>query len=289
MPFGHILLAIVVSAIYGVAFVAIKLAVSELPPLLVTGYRYLLAALPLVFFVRPPRVPARLVAGFGVMQGVVMFGLMFTAIRLGMPPGQASLVVQLQVFFTILFSAAIFREKPKPREMAGGAIALAGIGLIGFEGSGVAPTVPFLMVIASAAAWGVANVIAKAARPENMLGFVGWSSLAAPVPLFLLSMLFEGTAFGLPDHIPSITAISSVAFLAYPTTVFAFAGWVYLLRSHPAATVTPFALLIPVFGIASTAIAFGERLTPMAATGSLLVFIGLVVNVFGWRPPQARS
>lgn len=283
MPVAHILLAILVSAVYGTAFVAIKLAVSELPPLLVTGYRYLFAAIPLVFFVPVPKVPIRLLVAYGFVQGVVMFGLIFSAIRFGMPPGLASLVVQMQIFFTVFFAAVLFAERPRGREVLGAAIAIAGICLIGFTNSEITPILPFLMVIASAAAWGLANVIAKAAKPQAMLGFVGWSSLVAPLPLFVLSMLFEGTSFATPDHVPSLTAVLSIAFLAYPTTVFAFAAWIYLLRNHPAATVTPFALLIPVFGMASTAIAFGEVLTPMVAAGSVLVFLGLAVTMFGRR------
>lgn len=283
MPFAHILLAILVSAIYGFAFVAIKLSVTELPPLLVTGYRYLFAALPLVFFVPVPKVRPGLLLAYGLTQGVVMFGLMFAAVRMGMPPGLASLVVQMQVFFTVLFSVVAFKERPRRHEIAGAVVALAGICLIGFAEAEITPMLPFMMVIASAAAWGLANVIAKAARPTAMLGFVGWSSLAAPLPLFVLSMLFEGTSFGLPDHVPSMTAVLSIAFLAYPTTVFNFAAWIFLLRTHAAATVTPFALLIPVFGMASTALIFGEALTPMTAAGALLVFAGLAVNVFGWR------
>lgn len=288
MPLAHILLAVLVSAIYGIAFVAIKVSVTDLPPLLVTGYRYLFAALPLVFFVPVPKVLIRLLIAFGFIQGVVMFGLIFSAIRFGMPPGLASLVVQLQVFFTVLFSALAFGERPRRREVAGAAIAVAGIGLIGFAEAEITPVLPFLMVIGSAAAWGLANVIAKAAKPTAMLGFVGWSSLAAPVPLFVLSMLFEGTSFGLPDHVPATGTVLAIAFLAYPTTVFNFAAWIYLLRAHPAATVTPFALLIPVFGMGATALVFGETLTPMAAAGSLLIFAGLAVNVFGGRLPWLR-
>lgn len=283
MPLAHILLAIVVSAVYGTAFVAIKLSVKELPPLLVTGYRYMFAALPLVFFVPYPKAPTKLLIAYGLTQGVVMFGLIFSAIRFGMPPGLASLVVQMQVFFTVLFAAVAFGERPRRHEIAGAAIAVTGICVISFASAEVTPAVPFLMVIGSAAAWGLANVIAKAAKPDAMLGFVGWSSLAAPLPLFALSMLFEGTNFAMPDHVPSLTAILSIGFLAYPTTVFAFTAWIFLLRKHPAATVTPFALLIPVFGMVSTAIVFDEAMTSMAAAGSLLVFAGLAVNVFGWR------
>ncbi|TCD14547.1 EamA family transporter [Oricola cellulosilytica] len=289
MPPGHILLAILVSAVYGTAFVAIKVAVTDIPPLLATGYRFLFAAIPLVFFVRRPAIPAAYLIAYGLVQGGVMFGLIFTAIGLGMPPGLASLVVQLQVFFTVFFAFLAFGEKPTRAEVAGATIALCGIVLIGWSNASVSPVIPFLLVIASGAAWGVANIIAKAAKPDSMLGFIGWSSLVAPVPLFLLSMLVEGTAFGLPPSAPSGATVLSVAYLAYPTTVFAFAAWVFLLRRHSAAAVTPYALLIPVFGMTSTALVFGERLTPLSMTGSLLVFAGLAVHVFAVRFLKRRS
>ncbi|MFZ1775528.1 MAG: EamA family transporter [Rhizobiaceae bacterium] len=283
MPIKHILLAILVAAIYGVAFVAIKTGVSEIPPLLLTGYRYLFAAIPMVFFVGRPDVSWRWLTAYGVMQGVIMFGLIFTAVAWEMPGGLASIVVQMQVFFTILFSIMAFGERPSLAQFMGAAIALAGIAVIGWDQAQLAPVLPFVMVLAGAAAWGAANVIAKAARPSAMLSFVVWSALAAPVPLFLLSAIFEHTVFGLPPNAPSMAAIASIAFLAWPTTVFAFSAWVFLLRKYEAATVTPFALLIPVFGMGSTALAFGERMTLAAALGAALIFAGLIVNLFGGK------
>ncbi|KXF77468.1 acetylserine transporter [Paramesorhizobium deserti] len=283
MPLKHVLLAILAAAAYGFAFVAIKAGVAEIPPLLLTGYRFFFAAVPLVFFAGRPDVGARWLIAYGVMQGVVMFGLLFMAISLGMPAGLASIVVQMQVFFTIVISAVLFGERPGPTQIAGAAVALAGIGLIGWSRAEDAPLMPFLLVLVSAAAWGIANIIAKAAKPQKMLPFVLWSSLAAPVPLFVLSAVFEGTTFGLPPHMPSLVGFGSIAFLAWPTTVFAFTAWVFLLRKHPAAVVTPFALLIPVFGMGSTAVAFGERLDAQAALGSLLIFFGLMINIFGPR------
>jgi O-acetylserine/cysteine efflux transporter len=284
MPLGHILLAILVAAIYGTAFVAIKISVTELPPLLVTGYRYLFAAIPLVFFVPRPKVPLPLLAFYGVMQGVVMFGLIFSAIRLGMPPGLASLVVQMQVFFTVLFAFVLFREAPRKREIVGALIAIVGIVIIGWTNSRDTPVLPFMMVIASAMAWGLANIIAKFAKPDAVFGFIGWSSLAAPIPLFLMSMLIEGTHFALTGQMPSLAAIMSIAYLAYPTTLFAFAAWIFLLRRHSAATVTPFALLIPIFGMISTAIMFGETYSAVVVGGSAMVLAGLAISVFGFAP-----
>ena len=124
-------------------------------------------------------------------------------------------------------------------------------------------------------------MIAKAMPATEPLPFVAWSSLAAPLPLFVASTIFEGTWFGLPAQIPSWAVIGSIAFLAWPTTVYAFTAWVFLLRAHSAAKVTPFALLIPVFGLSGAAIAFDEQLQALSIIGILLIFAGLAVNVFG--------
>jgi O-acetylserine/cysteine efflux transporter len=284
LPFRHIALAIAVAFIYGVAFVAIRIGVDEAPPLLVTGWRFLLTAVPLVFFIRPPKVAFYWPLGFGLVQGVLMFGLILTAISWGMPGGLTSLVAQLQVFFTIGFAAFFFAEKPKAHHYLGGAIAFAGIVMTGWSKfQEAAPLLPFLMVVLAAALWGVANIIGKAARPTDMLAFVIWGSLAAPVPLFIASMVLEGTSFGWPGALPSLKLIGAVLFMAYGATVFAFTAWNWLLRLYPAAVVTPFALLIPVFGFSSMALVFGERISPLTMLGAAVVFAGLAVNVFGER------
>jgi O-acetylserine/cysteine efflux transporter len=288
LPLRHIALAVLVAFLLGVSFVAVRLAVDEWPPLLVTGWRFLLAAFPLVFFVRRPDVPLKFVVSYGVMQGVVMFGLGFTAIAWGMPAGLASLIFQAQVFFTIAFATLLLDEKPGPHHVVGGAVAIAGMVLIGWSklngvaGAGAA-LLPFLMVVGAAASWGVANIISKVARPSDMPAFVIWSALAAPLPLFLLSMAFEGTSFGWAGFMPSLTAMLAIIFMAYGATVLAFSIWTWLLRTYSAAVVTPFALLIPIFGFSSMAAVYGERVSFSTGIGAAIVFLGLVINVFGER------
>lgn len=284
MPIRHIALAVLVAFIYGVSFVAIRLAVDEVPPLMATGWRFLLTAIPLIAFIRPPKVHWLWPAAFGVVQGALMFGTLFTAMAWGMPGGLASLVAQLQVFFTIGLSALIFAERPAAHHQAGALIAFAGMVLTGWSKvTEAAPLLPFLMVVLAAAWWGVANTIAKAARPPDMLAFIIWGSLAAPLPLFAASMALEGTQFGWPGAMPSMKAVGAILFMAWGATVFAFTAWNWLLRQHPAAVVTPFALLIPVFGFSSMALAFGERVGMMTLAGAALVFTGLAVTIFGSR------
>jgi O-acetylserine/cysteine efflux transporter len=290
LPLRHILLAVLVACILGVSFVAIRIGTNELPPLLVTGYRFLFAAFPLVFFIRPPKIAAIWVISYGLFQGALLFGFMFTAMSWGMPGGLTSLVVQMQVFFTIALSGLVFREMPLRHHYIGAGIAIIGIVITGYAKlQNATPLVPFLLVLCGAASWGVSNILSKAARPPDMLSYVVWSSLAAPVPLFLASMAFEGTSFGWAGFIPTWQTIIAIAFMAYFASIFAFTAWTWLLRQYPAATVTPFALLIPIFGFSSMALVFGERISVLTMLGALVVFLGLAINVFGAKLFPSRA
>lgn len=281
--------AIFVAFIYGISFVAIRAAVTDLPPLLVTGYRFFFAAVPLIFIIKRPALPLLPLAAYGFMQGTVMFGLAFTAIAMGMPAGLTSLVVQLQVFFTIALAALMFGETPSKPQILGTLIGFGGIAYLA-TGNANVPVIPFVMVVASAFAWAVANVIAKRAKPkpDETLGYVVWSSLFGALPLFAVSSLVEGTTFALPPHMPSATTIASILFLAVITQIIAFTLWVGLLNRHPAPRVMPFALLIPIFGIGSTAWVFGEVLTWQTAAASAIVLLGLAIAIFGARRPKAK-
>jgi len=282
MPLAHCLLALLVTVLWGLSFIVIKLGVSTTPSLLLAALRFVLAALPAVFFIRPPKADWRIVAGFGFFLGVAQFGLLFTALAHGMPASLASVVIQAQVFFTILFAAILMREKPGSHQILGGVVACLGLVLIAwprFVGEGAAP---FLMTVGAAAAWAVANILSKQPGRVDMLGFVVWSSLVAPIPLLGLSLWIDG-----PDRVVSAAmnldaaTLAAVAYLAYPCTLFAFGAWAYLLSRHTAATVTPFALLVPVTGMTSASLLLGEHVAPIEALGGAVIVAGLAINIFG--------
>lgn len=290
MALRDVLAALLVALVLGLAFVAIKVGLETLPPLLLTALRFLFAALPGVFLVRPPRAPARLVVAFGLLHGVALFGLMFLAIALGMPAGLSSLVVQVQVFFTIGLAFAVFRERPSGLQVVGGLAAASGIAVIAAWQAQTAALLPLLLVLAAALAWAAANLVAKAAGPIDMLAFMIWASLAATAPLLVLSLVFEGPAaiaqgLGRADW----RTVAVVLFIAYPTTILAFTLWNGLLARYPAATVTPFALLVPVVGISSTNTLLGEPFEPAEAVGALLIFAGIALNILAARRRRAPA
>jgi O-acetylserine/cysteine efflux transporter len=280
----HLLLVLAVTTIWGISFVAIRWGVEEVSPLLLTALRYTFAALPAVFFVKRPDVPLKLLIAYGLAIGVGQFGLLFVAIRLGMPAGLSSLVIQLQVFFTIFLAMLAFGERPRWPQISGAAIALLGILVIATERFQSAALIPLLMTVGAALCWGAGNTTSKAARKVDMLGFIVWSSLVPPLPLLALSMAFEG-----PGAISAALAhiswrgIGSIAFMSYLATLFGFGVWAKLLSLYPANVVAPFALFVPVAGIASAALLLGETITLPEIVGSALVFLGLLVNVFAGR------
>jgi O-acetylserine/cysteine efflux transporter len=279
-----LILALLVVIVWGLSFIAIRWGVDEVTPLLMTALRYTFAALPAVFFVRKPDVAWRVLIAYGLAIGVGQFGFLFVAVKLGMPPGLGSLVVQLQVFFTIGLAVLFLGERPKPVQWIGALVAFAGIGVIGLERLEGAALVPLLMTIAAAFFWATGNTVTKQAGKIDMLGFVVWSSLVPPIPLLALSLLLEGPG-AIPDALQHITWLGggSLLFMAWIATLFGYGTWSVLLARYPAGVVAPLALLVPVSGAGAAALLLGETISTLEIAGSSLVFAGLLLNVFGPR------
>ena len=277
------LAAISVAVVWGLVFIAIKVGVGETSPLMLSALRFVFASLPAVFFIAPPKAPASKVALYGLLIGVGQFGALFIAMGEGFPVGLSSLVIQAQVYFTILIAWVALGERPSRMQAIGAAIAFAGMAVIGSERLAGASSWPFLLVVLAALFWGAGNVVAKTAGKIDALAFTVWSSLAAPLPLFALSLVFDGTKPLIGLAHPTWRLAVSVLVIAYAGTVFGFGLWARLLAHYSAATVAPFALLVPVVGMAAGMLIFHEPLRMVELAGALLVMAGLALNVFGDR------
>ena len=252
------LIAVSVAVVWGLVFIAIKVGVMETSPLILSALRFVFAAIPAVLFVRPPKATPWKVALYGLLLGVGQFGLLFVAIHEGFPVSLASLVIQAQAFFTVALAWALLSEWPRQAQILGGAIAFAGIALIGSTRLAGASLGPFVLVVLASLFWGLANLLAKTIGKVDMLAFTVWSSLAPPLPLLALSLAVDGTGPLEALRRPSLSLLVSVLVIAYAGTVFGFGLWARLLAHYSAATVAPFALLVPVVGMAAGVAAFGE-------------------------------
>ena len=71
----------------------------------------------------------------------------------------------------------------------------------------------------------------------------------------------------------------AVAWQAWGNTLFGYGAWAWLLARHPAVTIAPIALLVPLFGMAASALWLGEPLPAWKLSAAGLVMAGLAVNL----------
>lgn len=279
LPPLHLLLALAVMAVWGTNFVVIKVALDDLPPLTLAALRFTLAFLPMALFVKRPAVSWPNLAAYGLLIGAGQFGLLFTAMWSDITPGLASLVVQVQVFFTIGLSMWLTSERVAPTQIAALTLATAGLALIALHTDGSATPLGLALVVLAALCWAGGNVVSRLAGRVNMLSYVVWSSMFAVPPLIALALVAEGwpamsTGVARADG----WTWAAVGWQSIGNTLFGYAAWGWLLAQHPAATVAPMALLVPVFGLGSSALLLGEALPLWKLAAFALVMTGLVVS-----------
>ncbi|MBK9520937.1 MAG: EamA family transporter [Rhodocyclaceae bacterium] len=280
------LLALTVVAIWGSNFVVIKYALADLPPLLFAALRFTLAFVPAALFLRRPRLAWSNLALYGVLIGVGQFGVLYIAMNGHISPGLASLVIQTQVFFTIAMAMRYAGETVKPYQGIALLLAVTGIGIIASHTDGTTTLGGLALILFAAFSWAAANMTAKRALGVNMLAYVVWSSVYAVPPLLLLSIAFEGVdAIKLGLHSATPATWLAVVWQSFGNTLFGYAVWGWLLARYPAATVTPMALLVPVFGMTASSFWLAEALPTWKLIAAGLVMSGLALNLLWpyWR------
>lgn len=295
MNVKSISLALIVVIIWGLNFSVIKFGLVELPPILFSGLRFLVVAIPAVFFIPFPKTSVWNVLGVGLFLGVLKFSLLFIAMESNASAGIASLLLQAQVIFTILLSVLLLKETMDRFQVVGISIATFGFSLFFINSSGSTTILGAVLILFAALFWSFSNLIMKRLQDVNLLHFIVWVSLVPPLPLFTLSYFIETDA---PLTLLLNTTTQSwlsIAYVGYISTLIAFAIWGWLLKNHKAAAVTPFALLIPIVGIVGSALLLNEQLMLMEAIGGGFILCGLTISVTGariskiFRKPQAEA
>lgn len=284
MPITHVLLAFLVVVIWGVNFLFVKLGLDEISPLLLCALRFLLASVPAVFFIKPPSVPFKIIAAYGLIMFALQFTLLFLAMQVGMTPGMASLIMQVQVFFSIFFAVLFLGEQPSAGQLFGAVVAFCGIGLVALHFDKNVSFIGFLLVLAAAATWGVGNLITKKIKTKNLISVVVWGSFIACLPMFILAYIFEGTDSFIwtYDHV-TWKGISALLYIVYASTWVGYGVWNWLISRYPVGIIVPFTLLVPVVGMMSSVIFLGEPFQLWKLAAGLLVISGLCINLISSR------
>ncbi|MEJ0096879.1 MAG: EamA family transporter [Bauldia sp.] len=262
----HIVLAVVLSIIWGLNFVVIAIGLTGFPPLLLAACRFVVVSLPVLFLPRPPLPWTTLILLSGTLF-VGQFALFFPAMALGMPAGLGSIVLQAQAFVTIGIAAAVLGEFPSRRQLAGAAVALAGLVVIATTvGTNGVTAAGLALSLGACVFWATANVILRRIGKVDLLALISWLSLIAIPPFFLLCFIVEGPAtIGHAFAHVSWVTVGAVLYIAVLSTSFGYAAWGYLLRIYPAAVAAPFSLLVPVTGTIAATLILGEKFGPRAS------------------------
>lgn len=277
-------LALLVVLIWGFNFVVITTGLLTIPPVFLAFSRFFLTSIPLIFFIKRPAVPLKMLMIHGFIMFALQFSLLFIGMKLGVTPALASILQQLQVFFTLFLAAFIFGERITKLQILGALVAFSGIAVLGLNIGGEFTLLGFLILVVSAACFSVGNILAKKMGKIDMTSLVIWASFFAWPPLLLLSFLFEG-----PEKIGfffshlSWKSVGSVLYIGYFSTLLAFATWSGLVQRHQLASIAPFTLLVPFFGILFSALFIGEPLQTWKIGAALLVVAGLCIHLFGSR------
>ena len=281
---SDVALAVMVAVIWGLAFVASRIALDEFSPELMTTLRFAIAAVPCLF-VRRPKVAWPLLIAISFTLFLGQFLAQAYGIAHGVPVGLSSVIVQSQALFTIAFAAIAFRELPTRSQAVGIGVATLGLlmicGTVGYDFSVSA----FAVLMICPVSFAIGNLLLRQAQDVRMFDLFAWLCLVAAVPLAALTLVTNGPqpTWHAVSHM-SLTGLVCMVALGGISTSIAYWLWGRLLRDHPAAQVVPFALLVPFVGAAASTIVFGERFGPLRLSGMVIVVCGIAIMLLSKRP-----
>ncbi|SDT06708.1 O-acetylserine/cysteine efflux transporter [Nocardioides scoriae] len=277
-------LAALVALLWGLNFVVIDVGMTGVPPLLFLALRFVLVVLPAVLLVPRPAAPWRTVALVGVFMSLGQFGLLYASIDAGMPPGLAALVLQAQVIFTVVIAAGALRERPTGAQLAGIAVGVVGLVVVGLGRGGHVPAAALLLCLGAALSWGIGNVLSRASGVPGGLSLTVWSALVVPVPALALSLLLDGPT-AVADGLAAFgwQAGLSTLYTAGLASLVGYGIFNTLLGRNPAAAVVPWVLLVPPVAMTSAWLLLDEVPGVAEVVGGAVMLLGVLVAL---RPPR---
>jgi len=302
----HLLLATIVTLIWGINFTFIAWSLESFPPLMLTALRFFFTAIPLILFIKPPKFNRTLLT-YAVGTFVLQYAFVFTAMHLGASAGLTALLLQLQVFITVLLAYFMLGESVNRMQIVGMVIGVLGLAVIASNLGGDMPLLGFICILIAAMGWSFGNIASKQiskqasaasatpshsvnatslssyratslSAPLSALSLVVWGGLIACVILTITSLIFETAAWQVATFTQaSMKSWLSLGFIVYMSTLIGFGLWAFLLSENTASKVMPFALLVPVFGMATSVLLTGEVVTWWKILAMGLILSGLVL------------
>ncbi|AEF56288.1 O-acetylserine/cysteine exporter [Marinomonas posidonica] len=281
-------LALIIIVAWGFNFIVMRWGLDELTPMMLGGLRFLVIGMIGCFFFSRPNTPLFWCIGYALSLNFGQFAFLFSAMSFGMPAGLASLVLQSQAIFTLLFAILMLKETIRPYQVLAIGIAIGGLAVIGLDNEDTTMTaLGFGLTLAAGSSWALGNIFTKVISRKGYdanLNLIVWSSWVPPVPFFLCAYFIDGGDVMWNNLIGlNFKSMASLAYLSLFATLAGYGLWSHLLSRYPAATVAPLTLGVPVVGLTSAEIFLSETVSMTQWVGILVVLLGLMLNTFGGR------
>lgn len=287
MTIGDRLTALLVVTLWGMNFVAVKIALTVLPPFLLTGLRFAIVALCLAPFFRPAKAQLPGIAGIGLVLGCGHFGLLFFGLS-GMDAATTAIVTQLGAPFSALLAWIVLGEGLGLARGLGMVMAFLGVALLAGEPS-LPHWMPLVVAVLGMLAWAISNVQVKRLGRIKPLVLNGWMALfAAPMLLALSFGVETGQGAALVKAAADWRVMAGLAYTVIASSLVAYTLWYRLLARHSMNQIVPITLLGPVVGVASGVLVLGEPLSWQKLVGGAITIAGVAVVqlIGGVQPPQ---
>ena len=274
---------VVVTAVWGVAFVGIKEVIAHGPPLTLAGARFLLGGALLIPLVRrralappPPGGRPRPLSGrevllVGLLQTTLLYGLGFLGVQRA-TAGASALVLNTNPVMVALLAWPMLGEPLGRTSVAGILLAVAGVATIAIRG-GLGSPLGIALLLGGALAWASASIVIKRMGSVDLMRLSCGQMLVGGAPLLAAGILTEHR---LPQ--PTTASVVWFLFLVIPATAVNFVLWFGLLERYSATAMTSWLFLIPVFGVLAGAVLLDEPLGWRVAAGGLLVVAGVLLT-----------
>lgn len=285
MPIKDYLILASVIIIWGINFLFMKLGLNEVSPSVLGMLRFLCVLFPAIFILKRPQVKWYYLIGYGLTISFGQFSLMFLALSWQFPTGLAALILQAQIFLTVLLAFLILKEPVKTNHIIGMLIAGIGLVLIGIgQYTGNLSLIGILPVLGAAVSWAFGNVIVKKIGQVDALSLVVWGNISSFIAFTLLSLFLYGDN-GIISQLNNLTyqGIIGFLFLAYVASLIGYSGFGFLLARHSASKVSPFIMLVPVLALLFGFIFLKEQLGIWHWVGIMTVLVGLSVHLLGGK------
>lgn len=284
MKKSDLILGILVMIVWGLNFSVIKLGVNEIDPLLLTAFRFSLATLPAIFFVKKPDVSWWYLMAYGWIFAIGVWGMATWSIEAGLSAGMASVLLQMNVAFGLLLGYLLLKEAVPLNKIMGSGLAISGLLLSLTVSDGSVTQKGLILILLAALSWSLASIIIKKAKTKQVFAFNLWAMAYAPAPLFLIVYLQSGSDvfIQLAEQLNG-KVIFSVLFQAYPVTLLGYWIWNRLLVSYPLTTVAPLTLLVPIFGLLGGVLFYQEEIGLIKLIASLCVISGILIGFINFQ------